>query len=362
GGNGGGTGAGCLRWGGVETTCDLDGQNCVSVAIYVPVDCSTGKQLANAFEECPECTEPADGGIGILPPKGSTEEVNEDILSALNSTLEQDPFFLVDIDCTQIQQWQTLAQHIPPQNVLDKLRQIDKNNTTLFGDFEVQFIQDAKGAVINMDYFPVIIDRLPNNPNTGQQFTPNGFLEYIRKNINNFINTELTEFIPNFQTGFNEQDIWLSSSPVGAIYSLNIPDGHDGSVVCSEYNINSSWIFTTLSMPWGFAQGLDGPHPVSGNREWGYSQNTDGSYTFFTRAVDRMESSLDVEIASYLTAGNPFSGADALWLSFQQKVQNFTNLNGGIGNIALPSINRPNWDEVKEVLLGNRPISDLGCD
>ncbi|MDZ4148866.1 MAG: hypothetical protein U1C58_11315, partial [Flavobacteriaceae bacterium] len=47
GGNGGGTGAGCLRWGGVETTCDLDGQNCVSVAIYVPVDCSTGKQLAN---------------------------------------------------------------------------------------------------------------------------------------------------------------------------------------------------------------------------------------------------------------------------------------------------------------------------
>ncbi|MDZ4146797.1 MAG: hypothetical protein U1C58_00790 [Flavobacteriaceae bacterium] len=33
------------------------------------VKLGTGKQLANAFEECPECTTPADSGIGILPPK-----------------------------------------------------------------------------------------------------------------------------------------------------------------------------------------------------------------------------------------------------------------------------------------------------
>ncbi|MDZ4147546.1 MAG: hypothetical protein U1C58_04605 [Flavobacteriaceae bacterium] len=36
------------------------------------------KTTANAFEECPECTPPADGSIGILPPKGTTEESADD--------------------------------------------------------------------------------------------------------------------------------------------------------------------------------------------------------------------------------------------------------------------------------------------
>ncbi len=83
--NSGGTGAGCLRWVGVETTCDLEGQNCVTVAIYVPVDCGTGKQVANSIEECPECNAPADGGIGILPPKGSTEEVPSEEEQIINN-------------------------------------------------------------------------------------------------------------------------------------------------------------------------------------------------------------------------------------------------------------------------------------
>jgi putative chitinase len=39
----------------------------------------TIKTAANSFEECPECVPPAEGGIGVLPPKGTTEEVvNED--------------------------------------------------------------------------------------------------------------------------------------------------------------------------------------------------------------------------------------------------------------------------------------------
>ncbi len=280
----------------------------------------------------------------------------------LESRLLANPFLLLGMDCDQIPHWQALAQHVPPQSVLNKIEQIDNNNSTLFGDFEVQYISDAEGALVNLDYFPIVIDVLPNNPNTGEQFVADEFLEYIRINLNSFVDNQLTQFFPNPHTGYNEEFLWESNNPVGAIYSLDIPSGHDGSVVCSMYGNNGHWIFTTLTMPWGLAQGLDGPHPVSGNREWNYSLNVDGSYTFFTRGVDRMESRVDVAIANYLTGGNPFSGADALWLSFQDEVQKFTNNNGGVANKVQPSINRPNWEDVKAVLLGNKAVDDIGCN
>ncbi len=286
------------------------------------------------------------------------------VVNQLNQELESDPFKLVDIDCNQIQHWQTLAQFIPPQSVLDKLSGLNSVN--------VQNINDAEGAVVNMDYFPVVIDRLPNNPNTGQQFTADEFLGYIRKNINNFVNTNLSRFLPSTITGFNEESLWESNSPLGAIISIDIPQAHDGSVVCSNYNItsnptdNDSWTFTTIEMPWGITQGLDGPHPVSGNRQFGYVFNPNdgpnGSYTFFTRGVDRIESAIDEELANFLSGGSPFQNPDALWSSFVTKIQDFTNTNGGIGNVAPISTSRPDWQKVKDVLLGNKPISDLGCN
>jgi len=61
---------------------------------------------------------------------------------------------------------------------------------------------------------------------------------------------------------------------------------------------------------------------------------------------------------------NPFERAEALWNSFKDGIYNFTIDNGGGASPVLPSdnsINRPDWDKVKDVLLGNRPISDLGC-
>ncbi|UPS92509.1 hypothetical protein [Bizionia sp. M204] len=276
----------------------------------------------------------------------------------LENELVDNPYKLVDIDCNQIEQWQALVQFSPPPVILDKLNEIDE---FLLGGVSVQTIENAEGAVVNLDYFPIIIDVLPNNPSTGERFSAEEFLEYIRIEINIFINNDFTEFIPSPITGFDEEGIWLSANPLGAIISLDIPGAHDGSVVCSE-NTNSHWVFTTLTMPWGIPQGLDGPHPVSGNRQIGYEINSNGTYTFYSRGVDRMESNFDVGIANYMTGGNPFDGADALWSSFQQKVQNFTNNNGGVGNATPITVNRPEWEKVKNVLLGNRPISDLGCE
>ncbi|MBB3971343.1 hypothetical protein [Mucilaginibacter phyllosphaerae] len=50
----------------------------------------------------------------------------------------------------------------------------------------VQKINDAYCSVVNMDYFPVTVSQLPVV--NGQRLTPPQFLQYIRLNINNFIN------------------------------------------------------------------------------------------------------------------------------------------------------------------------------
>ncbi len=65
-----------------------------------------------------------------------------------------------------------------------------------------------------------------------------------------------------------------------------------------------------------------------------------------------------------LTLGNnPFFGADSLWESFQEKLNDFVNspANGGSSTIIPPVKERPDWEEIKDVLKGRKPKSFLGC-
>ncbi|WP_452230973.1 hypothetical protein [Lacinutrix sp. MEBiC02404] len=63
-----------------------------------------------------------------------------------------------------------------------------------------------------------------------------------------------------------------------------------------------------------------------------------------------------------LTLGSPFAFADNLWEHFQEELNIFINENGGSSTINTPIINRPDWEEIKEVLQGKKPIGDLGCE
>ena len=129
----------------------------------------------------------------------------------------------------------------------------------------------------------------------------------------------------------------------------------DGVVICSEYQ-NDYWYFSTMNAPYA------GNHPVSGTRQFGYTSNADCSYTFYTRGVDRFNSFIQAGIAQYFINTDPFLGADALWYSLQQNMTNFVNSNGGTSTSEPVIKNRVNWSHVNEVLLGDRPISDLGCN
>ncbi|WP_170235075.1 hypothetical protein, partial [Bizionia gelidisalsuginis] len=281
--------------------------------------------------------------------------LNATVPEQLNCLIFDNPYLLLEIDCNQIQSWQTLSQHTAPQSVQNKINDLP---SSLTNDFEIQALSDASGTMVNLDYFSVNVTNLPNNPNSNTQFTADELLDHIRINFNNFV--EGSTFDPYCEISSmcqTETDLWNSNNPLGSIIYIDIPFD-DGVVVCTEYS-NNYWYFMTINSPYA------GNHPVSGTRQFGYEQNLEGSYNFFVRGVDRFDSNI-VENVSYGLDGfdNAFQGADDLWSSFQERLNNFINnpINGGSATISTPTKNRPDWNKVQEVLNGERPISDLGCE
>lgn len=109
-----------------------------------------------------------------------------------------------------------------------------------------------------------------------------------------------------------------------------------------------------------------GLHPVSGNRDFGYEQNPNGSYTFYTRRVDRLTDFMGTKFEEYtrdaMGNGFPFRAADALWTSFVDKIREYVNDNGGNASRAFMEIERPDWQKVRDVLDGKAPLSTLSTD
>lgn len=108
-------------------------------------------------------------------------------------------------------------------------------------------------------------------------------------------------------------------------------------------------------------------HPVSGNREFGFAANNDGSYTFYTKGVDRLSDAIISALQPTPTIGIPFNQADELWTSFQNKIIAFVNdpLNGDTSGAAIKGETkkyRPDWVDVKDVRDGKKPLSTLSND
>lgn len=363
----------CSKW---VTVVTLEYEDCPSPTgpppVHGPIPPSGGGTYvpptsgSGSTPSTPTPVDDVNGGNDVQPIPGykPIAVVPEDeIEETVNNLLEEDPTALLEIDCNQLPKWQALAQHKPNQVVKDRLNNVDE--IFVIGDVEMQAIQDASGTVVNMDYFPVTISQLPNKPNSTQKFTAPEFLEHIRKNINSFLDTQYSEFSPSTITGLDEAGIWNSTNPVGAIIHIEIPSpAGDGSVICSAYN-QSQWIFSTIEMPYkALTNGYDGEHPVSGNREFGYTQNTDGSFTFYTRGVDRITASFDAAMAETFMSETYFKNADALWTSFKNGIYNYVTTNSGQATTPTSkqnSVNRPDWEKVRDVLNGTKPISDLGC-
>ena len=298
-----------------------------------------------------------DGGDDPLPPDGggsggsgpgdpNDPEEPDEIISKIIILLEQDSTKLINILCSELEKWKEVGGFKPSSLVMDKINIMKQNKPWYFpSSFDIQTLEDAAGTIVNMDYFPVKVNSLPNN------MTPEQFLSHIRLNINSFINTDLSSFSTEKQvnTGFDETANWQSDNPVGSVIHIDIPIDQ-GSVIVT-YNDNSKWRFSTIKTP------SDALHPVSGTREFGFKQALDGSYTFYTRGVDRITTRLNELIGERKT----FDGADGLWKSFQEKIFQYVQNNGGAALKLEPVIGRPDWKEVSDVIHGIKPVSSLGC-
>jgi hypothetical protein len=91
----------------------------------------------------------------------------------------------------------------------------------------------------------------------------------------------------------------------------------DGAVVASLVEPNR-WRFTTIWAPRAYG------HPVTGHREFGYSQREDGSFEIFTRGADR-SSGVGETLGELIT----WWGAGATWRSMQERLVTFVNKNQG---------------------------------
>ena len=199
-------------------------------------------------------------------------------------------------------------------------------------DMSVQRIADAAGA-LNLDRYEVRVTAVPGG------YTDVSLLDYVRMHINEFLDTDNSEFIP--YTMGDDDVKWISGSPVGAVFKIDIV-GPDNAAVVASLVEQRRWRFTTVHTTWS------GDHPVSGHREFGVRAEADGAVVVYTRGADRATDGLGESIA--------FFGADHLWRSFQRKLVEWIAANGGSATALAPFSERFH-PKVVDILYGQSTVA-----
>ena len=171
-------------------------------------------------------------------------------------------------------------------------------------------------------------------------------LRHIRININTLIDDSLSKFdlesVPPEWTSADPAVLQQLQQLLGVVVNIDFylvapanPD--DGLVVVSSID-TTQFTFSTVSG--GIMQSIQ--HPVSGNRQIGFTAQQDGSYLFFTRGADRPSNDIDNMFSSI-----EFRGADLSWTSLQQRIADLVNQKGGSASVQ-PSVSaRFPWNYVQ---------------
>lgn len=258
-------------------------------------------------------------------------------LKEVYDLIDDDPYALVKNCDPHYSNWSDLASFVPSGSVLQRIQNSN-------GTWSVQDIQDASGARVNLDEFSVRVQTLPTV--NGQQLTAKQLLDHVRKNINDFA----PEFLP-YDIPYDSVT-WFSDNPLTAILKINVAATESGDVITSQYE-ECCWVFTTLK---GSITG-SGVHPVSGNRQFGY-RAVNGGFEFYTKGADRTTTWYH----GIFDSGIAFAGADALWTGLQNNLVQYVTSNGGQAPSTQTIINRPKWDDVKNMLKSDTPITFIPCE
>jgi len=190
-------------------------------------------------------------------------------------------------------------------------------------------------------------------------------LEQIRTDLNDYIDTSISEFM-GYRGLSGEWNRWNSSNPLGSVLSIGFKfpaSGFEYGSVVSIANGPNRWVFGTASTP------IDDYHPVSGNREFGFTRNG-SQITFYTRGVDRISTDAmraGNAVADLLGPGG-FEQADALWTSlFEEGIAEDLGVLGPSGVAFDSTLYRTDYDAVQD-LVDDDPnhdasaLNSLGCN
>jgi len=203
-----------------------------------------------------------------------------------------------------------------------------------------QEMEKASGGTLNTDYYAATITKLPPGYSAKQ------LNNLIRKNLNAFMDFSVAIFYP---TDPDSKKLWNSSNPTGAVMTFQNPMDNAG-VVTSKAG-RDYWVFTPI---WSSS---DWRHPLAGHREFGLTDNTNGTYTFYTRGVDRMWTPQDAiynwspfNPSKWFTGGAEkfFNQADQLWNAVIDQVVLFINDHGGSASKTTSFNRRIDWKNVSD--------------
>jgi hypothetical protein len=197
----------------------------------------------------------------------------------------------------------------------------------------IQPIEAAKGERASLDFYPIRLSALPKIGN--HQLSPEELLNYVRLNINDFVDNKWAEF---------HRPKWRSPNPIGSSIHITMKDPQglfkapDRGTVILTSRTPRDIVFSTANT-W-----RDSDHPVSGHRQFGYVPLSDGTSLWYTRGADRPTGRGDNKLS-----GLVYGAQDELWRSFQEKLQLWVNQHGGSAKAQAPTVLHPQWDQVKSL-------------
>jgi hypothetical protein len=187
---------------------------------------------------------------------------------------------------------------------------------------------------VSLDYYGVRVDQLP----TGFS-GPEDLMRYLRANFNEIlIDQDICRFTPS------DSVLWADLI-VGTVLSIDFGASKSGSVVVSAAD-QAGFVVNTIY------DETDGYHPLGGVRRWGFSENQDGSFTFFTKAADRPYKE-PYHMARHLG----FARAHSLWQGYQRRLADFVVRGGGIAQILPGFAQRFAWPAVKALYWKDDPAN-----
>lgn len=186
-----------------------------------------------------------------------------------------------------------------------------------------QLSKNAKGSETNFDYYSTVLT-LPANMSMEQVF------DRIRSNFASFKKgAEATEKFEASKS--SEQLLFNSENPNTSIMRFVVNPGFPINLITKEGMavITSNYQKDENSMSWVFSpvysdQNGDYGHPLWGNRQFGITNNKNGTYTFFTRGIDKPYGYIDAKLQDKI-----FEGANQLWPNVIGNVSDYVRRIGG---------------------------------